>query len=169
MMDNLAFVWVRSNPGSLCRWVNSFCFSIADHWGKVWSTTESGMPFFCTNLMSSLYMWSKLHVSLIIYAHHAHFYFCLVFVLFFLFSINRMTISWSEIVSQAISMILVQWILRVIWGDDLLFTHLFSKCLIHQECCLGWQMELVAVLMLSSSTDLNHSVLSIGRLSTPLL
>jgi len=50
-------------------------------------------------------------------------------------------------------MIVVQWILRVIWGDDLQFTHLFLKCLIHQEYYPGWQMELVAVLMLSSCTD----------------
>jgi hypothetical protein len=61
-----------------------------------------------------------------------------------------MTVSWSETVFQAIYMILVQWILRVIWGDDLLFTHLFLKCLVRQEYYPGWQMELVAVLMLSS-------------------
>ena len=58
----------------------------------------------------------------------------------------------QQTVFRVISMILVQWILRVIWGDDLYFTHLFLKCLIHQENYPGWQMESVAVLMLSSWT-----------------
>lgn len=80
-----------------------------------------------------------------------------------------MTADWLGTVFRAISMILVQWILQVIWGDDFLFTHLFLKSPIHQVYCHGWQMSLVMVLMQSSSTGLNHSELSIGRRCTLLL
>uniref|UniRef100_A0A2P2KDP3 Uncharacterized protein n=1 Tax=Rhizophora mucronata TaxID=61149 RepID=A0A2P2KDP3_RHIMU len=79
-----------------------------------------------------------------------------------------MTADWLGTVFRAISMILVQWILLVIWGGNLLFTHLFLECLIHQEYSHGLQMALVMVSMLCSSTGLNHSVLSIGKLCTHL-